>query len=80
MSMYPTTSLIQSEKLQTIDELIATLQEFKTKGANHIEVSSWDGNHLVRITDALVQVELLERILSDDSKIHDIKLSFSELD
>lgn len=78
MSLYPTTSLIQSEKLQTIDELIATLQQFKTQGANHIDVTlNWEDT-FTTCDDALVQVELLEKVLSDGSKMHDIKLNFSE--
>lgn len=78
MSLYPEQSLIQSEKLQTIDELIATLQQFKTQGANHIDVTlSWDGTYTT-LNDALVSVELIEKTLSDDSKMHDIKLNFSE--
>lgn len=80
MSMYPTESLIQSEKLQTIDELIDTLQKFKTSGCNHIELAVMTDDSYINIPDALVSVELLERTWSDDSKAHDIKLVFSELD
>jgi hypothetical protein len=78
MSLYPTTSLIQSEKLQTIDELIAELQKFKTQGANHIDVTlNWEDTYTT-CDDALVSLELLEKTLSDGSKIHDIRLNFSE--
>lgn len=78
MSMYPTKSLIQSEKLQTIDELIATLQQFKTQGANHIDVTlNWEDTY-TSADDMLVSVELLEKTLSDGSVMHDIKLNFSE--
>lgn len=80
MSIYPTESLIQSEKLQDIDELIKTLQQFKTKGCNHIEVVVIVDDNYINITDALVSVQLLERTLSDDSKAHDIMLTFTELE
>lgn len=80
MSLYPTQSLIQSEKVQTIDELIALLKQFKTKGANHIDVTlNWDGTY-TSCDDALVSLELLEKTLSDGSKMHDIKMNFSELE
>ncbi|TFH40261.1 MAG: hypothetical protein E4H01_16875 [Lysobacterales bacterium] len=80
MSLYPTTSLIQSEKLQTIDELIAILKKFKTRGANHIDLAVINDDNYVGIDDALVSVELLEKVLSDGSKAYDIKLVFTELE
>lgn len=80
MSLYPTTSLIQSEKLQTIDELIAILKKFKTRGANHIDLAVITDDNYVGIDDALVSVELLEKVLSDGSKAYDIKLVFTELE
>jgi hypothetical protein len=78
MSLYPTKSLIQSNKLQTIDELIAELQKFKTSGANHIDVSLWWDDTLTTADDVLVSLELLEKTLSDGSVMHDIKMNFSE--
>ena len=80
MSIYPTESLIQSEKLQDIDELIKTLQQFKTSGVNHIELCAMVDGSYISISDALVSVELLELTLSDDSKTHDIRLVFTELE
>lgn len=78
MSLYPTKSLIQGSKLQTIDELIAELQQFKTKGCNYIDVSlNWSGTY-TSCDDMLVSLELLEKTLSDGSVIHDIKFNFSE--
>ena len=73
------TSLIQSEKYQTIDELIAALKVFKTKGCNYIDIVAHDtdGNYL-SIDGALVELQLLEEVLSDGSKAHDVKLTFSE--
>jgi hypothetical protein len=76
--MYPTKSLIQSDKLQTIDELIKALQQFKTSGANHIDLTvDWDGTYTTA-NDMLVSLELLEKTLSDGSVMHDIKMNFSE--
>lgn len=80
MSLYPTQSLIQSEKVQTVDELIDLLERFKTHDVNNIDLSVITDDDYVSINDALVSVELLEKTLSDGSKIHDIKLSFSELE
>jgi hypothetical protein len=78
MSLYPTKSLIQSNKLQTIDELIAELQKFKTSGANYIDVSLWWDDTLTTADDVLVSLELLEKTLSDGSVMYDIKMNFSE--
>ncbi len=80
MSLYPQQSLIQSSKVQTIDELIAELQQFKTQGANHIDLCVMHGDNYVSINDALVSLELIEKTLSDGSKMHDIQMNFSEMD
>ena len=80
MSLYPQQSLIQSEKVQTIDELIALLKQFKTRGANHIDLRAFTDDNYVSFNDALVSIELIEKTLSDGSKMHDILMVFSELD
>ena len=80
MSLYPKDSLIQSEKVQTIDELIALLKQFKTRGANHIDLRVFTDDSYISIDDALVSLELIEKTLSDGSKMHDIQMNFSELD
>ena len=75
------TSLIQSEKLQTVDELIATLKQFKTKGCNYIDIFAYDSDgKSITIDGALFEMQLLEETLSDGSKAHDIKLTFSEFE
>ncbi len=80
MSLYPQQSLIQSSKVQTIDELIAELQQFKTHGVNHIDLRVIHGDNYVSIDDALVSLELIEKTLSDGSTMHDIQMNFSEMD
>ena len=74
-------SLIQSEKMQTVDELIKVLQQFKTRGCNYIDLFAYDSDgKSITIDGALFELQLLEETLSDGSKAHDIKLTFSELD
>ena len=81
MSLYPEKSLMQSAEVQSIDELIELLIAFKTTGTNNIDlVTMGDDGEMIRYSDALVRVELIEKTLSDDSKMHDIKLTFSELE
>ncbi len=75
MSLYPETILERSEQLQTIDELIAALKSIKTRGGNHIDLQVTSGDQSVTIADALVGLSLVEKTLSDGSKMHDIRLS-----
>ena len=75
---YPTEVLMQSAEVQQVDELIAILEDFKTGHVNNIEINVEGQDKRICITDALVKVQLLERTLSDDSKMHDISLTFSE--
>ncbi len=75
MSLYPETILERSEQLQTIDELIAALKSLKTRGGNHIDLQVTSGDQSVTIEDALIGLSLVEKTLSDGSKMHDIRLS-----
>ncbi len=78
MSLYPTTTIDSTDKLQTIDELIEALQKMKTQCANYIDVTvEWDGT-FTTCNDMLVSLNLQEKILSDGSKMHDIQFNFSE--
>jgi hypothetical protein len=78
MSLEPKESLIQSEGVQSVEELIKLLQEFKTTGTNFMDVKVMSDGNVISLSDAIVSIELLERTLSDGSKAHDILFKFEE--
>lgn len=61
-------SILQSNKIGTINELIRELEIFKTKSENYILLGG----------DAIdyLQIHLVEETLTDGSKVHDIDFRF----
>ncbi len=65
---------------KTIDELCALLKEFKTQDGNRIDLRERYGDDYSSIKGALTRLKVVEKTLSDGSKVHDIQMNFSEMD
>lgn len=80
MGLYPEKSLAVSDEYQTVSELIKGLEKIKTAEVNNIDVcvKNASGDFIV-LRDAAVTLKLIEKTLSDGSKMHDIKMTFTEI-